>query len=293
MIERQTEQLHPLGAGLHKKADAEVLHAVLTGQQQALACLQGCFSDLIHVADAGAKALGAGRKLAYAGAGSSGLMALADSLELAGTFGISRAQTPMLFAGGAAALVSMTGGVEDDAEQALADVRRAGIGTGDVVLCLAASGSTPYTLAVAQAARDAGATVAGIANTRNSALFDLSDLTVLLETGPEVVAGSTRLGAATSQKAALNMISVLIGVKLGAVHDGLMVNLIADNIKLVDRAARIVMRVARTDEDTARKSLHLTQGAVKPAILVARGMSVAEAASALAASHGVLAPHID
>ena len=81
MIERQTEQLHPLGAGLHKKADAEVLHAVLTGQQQALACLQGCFSDLIHVADAGAKALGAGRKLAYAGAGSSGLMALADSLE--------------------------------------------------------------------------------------------------------------------------------------------------------------------------------------------------------------------
>ena len=293
MAQRQTEQLHPLGADLHKKADVAVLGDVLAGQQRALTCLEACLPDLARVAEAGAQALRAGGKLAYAGAGSSGLMALADNLELAGTFGIPRAQTPMLFAGGAAALVSMTGGVEDDATQALADVAQAGIGAGDVVLCLAASGSTPYTLAVAQAARTAGAVVAGFANTPDAALFALSDLRVLLESGPEVIAGSTRLGAATVQKAALNMVSVLIGVKLGAVHDGLMVNLIADNIKLVDRAARIVMQIAGTGEDRARAALHLTAGAVKPAILVALGMGVEDARRALIASNGVLAPHLD
>lgn len=293
MTQRRTEQLHPLGVGLHKKTDIEVLGDVLAGQRRALTCLNDCLPDLAGVAEVGAQALRKGGKLAYAGAGSSGLMALADSLELAGTFGIPRAQTPMLFAGGAAALVSLTGGVEDDAAQALTDVAQARIGVGDVVFCLAASGSTPYTLAVAQAAREAGATVAGFANTPDAPLFDLSDLRVLLDSGSEVIAGSTRLGAATAQKAALNMVSVLIGVKLGAVHDGLMVNLIADNIKLVDRAARIVMHIAGADEDAARKALHLTAGAVKPAVLVARGMSVDDALHALTASNGVLAPHLD
>jgi N-acetylmuramic acid 6-phosphate etherase len=221
------------------------------------------------------------------------LMALADCLELAGTFGIPREQTPMLFAGGAAALLAMTGGVEDDAAQAKIDVVKAGIGAGDVVLCLAASGSTPYTLSVATAARSAGARVIGLANTADAPLFDLSDISVLLETGPEVVAGSTRLGAATAQKAALNMISVLVGVRLGAVHDGQMVNLIADNIKLVDRAARIVARIAGTEEEAARVALHHTNGAVKPAILVARGQSADAALQALAASGGKLAPYLD
>jgi len=293
MAERQTEQVHPLGKGLHRQPASAVLSAVLAAQQQALAKLDACIPDLERAAEAAAEALLTGRKLVYAGAGSSGLMALADCLELAGTFGIPRAQTAMLFAGGAAALLAMTGGVEDDAAQAKTDVVNAAIGAGDVVLCLAASGSTPYTLSVATAARSAGARVIGLANTANAPLFDLSDISVLLETEPEVVAGSTRLGAATAQKAALNMISVLVGVRLGAVHDGQMVNLIADNIKLVDRAARIVAHIAGTHEDAARAALHRTQGAVKPAILVARGQSADAALQALAASGGKLAPYLD
>ena len=254
MADRLTEQLHPLGAGLHKKTAAEVLGAVLTGQQRAMDRLHDHIGELIPIAEAAAKALAAGSKLAYAGAGSSGLMALADCLELAGTFGIPREQTPMMFAGGAAALVSMTGSVEDDDGQAVADVKKADISEGDVVLCLAASGSTPYTLAVARAARELGATVVGLANSADAPLFQLCDLTAFLDSGPEIVAGSTRLGAATTQKAALNMISVLIGVRLGAVHDGLMVN---------------------------------------PAILVARGMTFDEARHALIASKGRLAPYLD
>lgn len=290
MAERRTEQQHPLGPGLQGRPAAEVLSAVLQGQQQALACLDATLPALEKAAGIAVAALKAGRKLGYAGAGSSGLMAMADCLELAGTFGIPPVQTPMLFAGGAAALLHMQGGVEDDAEAAARDVTAAGLGKGDALICVAASGSTPYTLAVARAARAKGVLVIGLANTTGAALFDLSDVSVLIDSGPEVIAGSTRLGAATAQKAALNMISVLVGIGLGAVHDGYMVNLVADNIKLIDRAARIVATISGANDDAARAALRATNGAVKPAILVARGQSPDAALAALAASGGKLEP---
>ncbi|MCX7287194.1 MAG: N-acetylmuramic acid 6-phosphate etherase, partial [Rhodobacterales bacterium] len=117
----------------------------------------------------------------------------------------------------------------------------------------------------------------------------LSQVPVLLDTGAEIVAGSTRLGAATAQKVALNLISVLLGVQLGHVHDGMMVNLIADNAKLRDRAARIVAQVAGVDTGIARVALNRTNGAVKPAVLVARGASPDAASSRLDRAGGMLA----
>ncbi len=288
MNQRRTEQQHALGPGLHRQPAAAVMSAVLQGQQQALDCLTPALPALVQAADLAAHALQTGGKLGYAGAGSSGLMALADCLEMAGTFGIPPSQTPMLFAGGAAALLHMVGNVEDDADQAARDVAAAGFGVGDAVICVAASGSTPYTLAVAEAARAAGAKVIGLANSSGAALFDHSNVPVFIDSGAEVIAGSTRLGAATAQKAALNMISVLVGIRLGAVHDGYMVNLIADNIKLIDRAARIVSAVAGVDDATARAALQAAKGAVKPAVLVARGLTFDAAVTALAASGGKL-----
>lgn len=293
MAGRRTEQQHPMGPGLHAAPASAILAAVLAGQRQALNSVDAALPALEQAAELAARALTSGGKLGYAGAGSSGLMALADCLEMAGTFGIAPSQTPMLFAGGTAALLHMTGGDEDDAAQAARDVAAAGLGAGDAVICIAASGSTPYTLAVAQAARNVGAAVIALANTQAAPLFELADVAVLIDSGPEVVAGSTRLGAATAQKAALNMISVLVGVRLGAVHDGYMVNLIADNIKLVERAARIVAAIANTNEHTARAALTATNGAVKPAILVARGQSADAAVAALAASGGKLGPYLD
>ena len=157
---------------------------------------------------------------------------------------------------------------------------------------VSASGSTPYALTVAQAARAAGVTVVGIANVAPSALLDLADIAVHLATPPELVAGSTRLGAATAQKAALNLMSVLLGIELGHVHDGFMVNVQADNAKLVGRAARIVAGVAGVDEDAARAALAQTGGAVKPAILVAQGRTPDDAEQALRQSGGHLAPFL-
>ena len=132
-------------------------------------------------------------------------------------------------------------------------------------------------------------TVAGIANVAGSALLRAADLPVLLETGPEIVTGSTRMGAATAQKAALNMLSALVGIRLGHVHDGYMVNVVADNAKLRDRAVRIVCALSGADIETARAALETTGGAVKPAVLVARGRTAAEAAEDLTNSRGHLA----
>jgi N-acetylmuramic acid 6-phosphate etherase len=247
-------------------------------------------SDIEIAAQLAARALQTGHKLAYAGAGSAGLMALADALELAGTFGIPPHLTPVFFAGGAGALLHMTGGVEDDPELASADLRQHNIGKGDVVICVSASGGTAYTLAIAKGARAAGATIISIANVAQSALLKAADHAILLDTGPELVNGSTRMGAATAQKVALNMLSVRIGILLGHVYDGYMVNVIADNAKLVDRAARIVANLSGQGMDIARAALIQTGGAVKPAILIAKGATPDQASQLLQDSGGVLGP---
>lgn len=290
MAERATEARHRHSAGLHAQPAAVALGQLLDAQIAALAQVRGAFGPIAEAAEAGAAALERGGKMGYVGAGSSGLMALADCLELAGTFGIPPIQTPMLFAGGTAALLHMTGGVEDDPALAKADFVAAGFQAGDVILCLSASGTTPYTLTIADLARKAGVTVAGFANVTDSPLLAASDIRVCIETGPEVVNGSTRMGAATAQKAALNMLSVLVGIRLGHVHDGYMVNVVADNAKLTGRAARIVSDLSGEGIEAARAALARTGGAVKPAVLVAAGETPEAATAALAASGGHLGP---
>jgi N-acetylmuramic acid 6-phosphate etherase len=289
MADRPTEALHPLSSGLHLAPVELVLARALSAQKSALGAVDAALPALENAAGAAARAIRSGGKLAYAGAGSSGLMALADCLELLGTFGIPADRTPMLFAGGADALLKMTGGVEDDPALAAADLARAGLGKGDVLIAVSASGSTPYTLAVCDLAAKAGVRIVGIANVPDSALLQAAEIPVLLDTGAEIVAGSTRLGAATAQKVALNLISVTLGVLLGHVHDGMMVNVIADNAKLRDRAARIVAQVAGVDTGVARVALNRTNGAVKPAVLVARGATLETANARLCQSGGHLA----
>ncbi|WP_304617639.1 N-acetylmuramic acid 6-phosphate etherase [Paracoccus sp. (in: a-proteobacteria)] len=283
-----TERRHPASDDLHRLDPAEAMALLLGAQRAALAAVEPAIPDLARAAAAGVQALRGGGRMGYAGAGSSGLMALADCLELPGTFGLSPDRTPMLFAGGSDALLRMHGHVEDDTASALADLDRAGLGAGDAIIVVSASGTTPYALAVAQGARARGVTVTGIANVPGSALLRAADIPVLLDTGPEMVAGSTRMGAATAQKVALNMVSVLVGIGLGHVHAGLMVNLVADNAKLVERAARIVSDLAGVPDGAARDALKRTGGAVKSAILVARGADPDAARAALQDSGGHL-----
>jgi N-acetylmuramic acid 6-phosphate etherase len=294
MAARATEAQHPHGRGLSAVAAEVALERLLDGQRTALAAVAPAVPAIAEAAALAARTLAGGHRLAYAGAGSAGLMALADALEIAGTFGVPVDRTPVLFAGGVAALLAMTGGPEDDRDAAVRDVAAAALGPGDAVVCVSASGSTPYTLAVAGAARDRGAAVIAIANTAGAALLALADAPVLLDTGPEIVAGSTRLGAGTAQKAALNLLSTLAALRLGHVHDGYMVNVVADNAKLRERAAGIVAALSGADDASARAALAAADGAVKPAILLAAGArDAADAARLLADSGGHVGPALD
>jgi N-acetylmuramic acid 6-phosphate etherase len=290
MARRRTEDLHPSAAGLQDLPLHDVLGRLHSAQIAAAAAVVPAFPALETAARAAARALRDGQRMVYVGAGSSGLMALADCLELLGTFGIPPQRTPMLFAGGADALLTMTGAVEDDPALAAADLAGLEPQPGDVLLCLSASGSTPYTLAVAAGAKARGAVIAGLANVEGSALLSLADIPILLDTGPEVVAGSTRMGAGTAQKIALNMLSVLVGLQLGHVHEGYMVNVIADNAKLADRAARIVAALSGATQVQAAAALTLAGGAVKPATLIAAGATPEAAQTALETHHGHLGP---
>ncbi len=265
-----TEGLHEKAKGLDTMVPSDVLALLSAGQQDAARAVDASLEAIAAASKIAADAIASGRRLVYAGAGSSGLMAMADALELPGTYGIGRDQIVILFAGGTSNLSDMPGGPEDDVEQARLDAESS-IGEGDCVVTISASGSTPYALAVADAARARGAKVIAIANNPQAKLFNGADVSILLQTPPEFVSGSTRMGAGTAQKIALNMFSTLMAIHLGHVHDGYMVNLRADNIKLVARAARIVSGIAGIEVEEAGRLVEKASGSVKVAILLAAG----------------------
>ncbi|MCV2869991.1 N-acetylmuramic acid 6-phosphate etherase [Defluviimonas sp. WL0002] len=279
----RTEDLHPDATGLDTCSGVEALTRLLSGQSEALSVVAHAFPAIEVGAGLMADALRGDGRIVYAGAGSSGLMAMADALELPATFGIDPDRIEILMAGGLPRDSRMPGSSEDDAASA---EREAGlIRRGDVVVAVAASGSTPYALAVAKAARAGGASVIAIANNENAPIFDLADVSICLATPPEVIAGSTRMGAGTAQKVALNLMSTLMGIRLGQIYDGMMVGLVADNAKLRGRARGIVARIAGCGADAAEMALAAADGAAKPAVLIARGMSPDAAAHALRESN--------
>lgn len=283
----RTEAVADAARGLDTKSDADVLHALLDGQRRAIESVAAAIPALSRAAQLGAEALGAGGRLIYLGAGSPALMSLADALEIPQTYGIAYDRIVLILADGATIATRLNGVREDDVAGAQADIAAAKVGPGDLVIATSASGTTPYTVAGLRAARSAGARTVGIAGNAGAPLLAEADVAVLLDAGPEVISGSTRMGAGTAQKAALNMLSTLIGVRLNHVYDGLMVNVKADNDKLRGRAARIVETITGASAETAAHALKQSDGEVKPAILIAAGAkSLADAVTILGATKG-------
>ncbi len=269
MLPPNTENLHDLAAGLELRPLDQVARILAEGQAEAARAVLPVIPAICAGAHAMARGLLGGGRLYYVAAGSSGLMAAADALELGGTFGVAPDRVRILMAGGLPTTAAMPGDTEDDIsglEEALD-----GLGPQDVMIAVAASGTTPYTVAAARIARARGATVVGLANNPGAVLLELADVAVLLETPPEVISGSTRMGAATAQKIALNTLSTLMAVELGHVYDGMMVNLVADNEKLRGRALAIVRRISQADERAATEALAAAGGDVKAAVLLAAG----------------------
>jgi N-acetylmuramic acid 6-phosphate etherase len=286
MSATQTEMTHASAKGFDTRSPEDALAILADAQAEAAGAVREAVPDIARGAQLAADCIAGGGRLIYVAAGSSGLMALADALELPGTYGLARDRIKVLLAGGIAGLTNMEGAPEDDADAARAEIADAGVGPGDCVIALTASGYTPYPMAAVEAAWAAGAKAIGMSNNQGAPLFDKVDVAICLPTPPEVIAGSTRMGAGTAQKIALNMLSTMMAVHLGHVHDGFMVNLIADNAKLRDRARRIVMSVSDVTEDKAASALEQASGGVKAAILLAAGAGSVDAARDLLTENG-------
>jgi N-acetylmuramic acid 6-phosphate etherase len=286
---QETERFSPRYKGLDLWSEEDALAAFWGGQMTALAAVRPALPAIAAAAKAMVERLGGGDgRLIYGGAGASGMLAAQDGVEITPTFGWPEERLLILVAGGDEARLRPMGVREDDAEDGVLAVSVQRIGAADAVVGVAASGTTPYTVALLQGARSAGALTVAIANNPDTPLLQSAAHPILLDTGPEVIAGSTRLGAGTAQKAVLGMLSSLIMMRLGHVVDGFMVSLTADNEKLRGRAARVVAAIAGVDLEAAEGALAKTDGRVKDAVLVALGCSVAEARDRLAAGNGDL-----
>jgi N-acetylmuramic acid 6-phosphate etherase len=269
MIERRTEWNHKAAIGLDLLSDQEIVAHLHEAQTEALRAVVPAMPAIADAAGAVAQVLREGGRIVYAGAGSSGLMAMADGLELPGTFGVPPERIVLLMAGGIPTGGDMPGDSEDDAAAAIEAARL--LMPGDLVIAVSASGATPYAVTLLREARAAGLATVAIANDADAPIFEDATIAICLPTPPELIAGSTRLGAGTAQKVALNMISTLAGLRLGHVHDGMMVNLRADNAKLRARAAAMVARISGVRWHEAEAALAETEGAVKPAVLICAG----------------------
>lgn len=286
---RATETLHPASRGLDTRSDIDILSLLLGGHAHALAAVEKALPALAAAAELALERLSGGGRLVYLAAGSPALIALGDALEIPQTYGEPASSFTTVLAGGAEIVTKFGGGAEDDSEQAARDVVAASIGPADCVVAISASGSTPYVHKGLEVCVARGATTIAIANNPGAPIFELAGLSVLLDTGPELVAGSTRMGAGTAQKAALNMLSTLIAIRRGHVHDGHMVGLRADNDKLRARAVRMVCDTVGASPQEAADALRQTDNEVKPAVLLAAGAhDITSARHRLAAANGSL-----
>lgn len=269
--------------------DAEILDAIWQGQLKAVASLKPALGVLEQAAQEGAERLaGSKGRIAFVGAGTSGLLAMQDGMELNPTFGWPLERILFLMAGGAEARLTPIGASEDDMDEARAEARQLAFTNRDVMIAVAASGSTPYTMAMAEMAREENALVIAIVNNPDAPIADHANHTIVLDTGAEVLCGSTRMAAGTAQKAALTSLSTLLMTRLGFVVGGHMVNMVVDNEKLRQRAFYIVSDIAGVDKDAATRAMDAAGNDIKRAVLIAQGCALQDARDLLARNDGNL-----
>jgi len=278
-----TETINPRFRDIDTWDPLIALHAMWEGQMAAAAAVQPALPAIAAAAVAAASRLAAGGRMVYAGAGTSGRIGVQDGAELPPTFDWPTERLVLLMAGGEQAFTRSIENAEDDRAAGETAVVRHGIGAADVVIGTAASGSTPYTVAVLVASRARGALTVGLSNAAGGAVLAAAEHAILVETGAEVIAGSTRMKAGTAQKIVLNLLSSQVMVQLGRVHQGLMVDMQAKNDKLRLRAVRMLRHLTGVaEEDRLLAALASADGRVKTAVLLVHGLDRAAADALLA-----------
>ena len=279
-----TEDISPRYLDLDAWSAADQIRALHESQVEAVAAVGPALSAIARAVEAAVPRLRQGGRIIYAGAGTSARIGVQDGAELLPTFNWPSEQVAFVIAGGEVALMRAVENAEDSAEGGVQRIAALGVGADDVVLGIAASGNTPFTVAAVKAARERGALTVGIANNAGSQLLAASEIPVLIETGPEAIAGSTRLKAGTAQKVALNLFSTAVMAQMGRVYQGLMVDMRPTNAKLRRRSEQMVAKIAGCSARIAADALGKANGNIKAASLVAMGVSI-EAAVALLARH--------
>jgi N-acetylmuramic acid 6-phosphate etherase len=281
-----TERRVQAHADLDLRSTRELVELMSDEEATVATAVRGAAAALAGAIDAIVDRLGRGGRLVYVGAGTSGRLAAADAAECPATFGVDP--------GLVVALVTVEEPVEDDPSAGEAAVRSASVGPADAVVALSASGRTPFVLGAVAAARATGALVVGVASTPDAPLTAVVDRAVTVVTGPEVIAGSTRLKAGTAQKLVLNTISTVAMVRLGKTYGNLMVDVVAGNDKLRARARRTVELATGASEGEVDAALEAADGEVKVAIVsLLAGVDAPAARERLARNDGVVRRSLD
>jgi N-acetylmuramic acid 6-phosphate etherase len=283
-----TEDVDPRFVDLDAWSLASAMEAMWEGQLAAVAAVGRALPAITAATNAAKEALGDRGRLIYVGAGTSGRVAVQDGAELLPTFAWPPERLRFIIAGGESALVTSVEGAEDDVADAVKQIDDVRLSPHDVVIAVAASGTTPFTVAALQQAGTYGIVTIGVANNVGTALLTSAKYPVLVETGRELIAGSTRMKAGTAQKVVLNLISTGIMLRLGRVFRGMMVNMQTTNTKLELRAELMVTQIAGCDQAQAARALEQADGDIKLATLVVLGYDKAEAESILASHKGNL-----
>lgn len=265
---------------------AQLVAALVDDQFWAVEAVRLASPHITAAITAALPRIAAGGRLLYVGAGTSGRLGVLDSVELHPTFSWPPERAVAILAGGAGAMFAAVEGAEDDLDQGVADLLALQPQRSDVVFLLAASGATPYVLGALRAAREAGALTVGIANNAGAPVAMQADCGIVLDTGTEVISGSTRLKAGTAQKITLNTISSALMVGLHKTYGNLMVDLKPTNAKLILRAVKLTMHATGADEAQARSVLEQCQFHVKVAIVALLKKMTTDQAQALLAGAG-------
>ncbi len=283
-----TERPSPRFTGIDVWEPLDALDAMIDGQLTAVAAVRAARRQILQAALAMETRLREGGRLVYAGAGTSGRLAVQDGAELMPTFSWPEDRLLLLLAGGEEAMVRAVEGAEDEIGQAAELISSHNIGATDVMIAVAASGATPFTLACLREAKKRGALAIGVANNPGAPLLAEADCPIYLETGSEPIAGSTRMNAGTAQRITLSLLSSLTMIRLGRVYAGMMVEVQAVNAKLVGRREKMLVHLTGKGLDEARYALQKTHGNVKLAVLFLEGCPIEEAKEFLARAGGRL-----
>jgi len=284
-----TEQLNLAIPALESLETLTMVEVINREDQGVAMAVKSALADVAKAIDLASGAMALGGRMFYVGAGTSGRLGFLDAVECPPTFNVDPTSVQAVLAGGDDAFKWAREGVEDSEAEGAEDLARHGLRPEDVVVGLAASGRTPYVMGALGYARHLGAVTISISCNPEPEVALYSDVTIAVDTGPEVILGSTRLKAGTAQKLVLNMLSTGIMVRLGKTYKNLMVDMRATNKKLVERVRRIVMVAADVDYDQATSLLNAAEGEAKIAILMTRrSLSLDEARDQLKAAGGHL-----